>query len=409
MDRLPAMRTDIELLPARWEGRDVLLVKDPLGIAAQGTVLPAELAPCLALFDGSSSVEDLQLFMMRQAGGALVFRSDAEALAARLARAGLLETDEFRAARQRIVRAFAASPERPAALAGSAYPADPGELAAFLDGVLARAALGTPPAGGVRGLACPHIDLRVAREAYGAAYRTLGNAAPDAVFLLGTGHAVRAGRYCLCAKTFSTPLGRIPADAAGVARIEAAARGAVSPDDFPHRGEHSLEFQLLFLQRLFPMERIPILPVLCGPMEDLFETPGGPLGDAGIASFVEAGRAWLAEHGGRALVLGGVDLCHVGPKFGDARSARALEPDVRAHDRALLEALAAGDADALFAEVARVRNRYRVCGLSALWTLLALLPGVEGTVLDYGIWHEEPTRSAVSFASVAFAPRSPAE
>ncbi len=43
-----------------------------------------------------------------------------------------------------------------------------------------------------------------------------------------------------------------------------------------------------------------------------------------------------------------------------------------------------------------------MCGFSALWTLLALLPGAEGKVLDYRVWHEEGTRSAVSFASVTF-------
>ena len=51
---------------------------------------------------------------------------------------------------------------------------------------------------------------------------------------------------------------------------------------------------------------------------------------------------------------------------------------------------------------ARERNRYRICGFSSLWTLLAVVPGIRGTVLDYQVWHEEPTRSAVSFAAVTF-------
>ena len=47
--------------------------------------------------------------------------------------------------------------------------------------------------------------------------------------------------------------------------------------------------------------------------------------------------------------------------------------------------------------------------IGLLWTLLAVLPGIRGTVLDYDVWHEDPTRSAVSFAAVAFAFDSPAE
>ena len=52
--------------------------------------------------------------------------------------------------------------------------------------------------------------------------------------------------------------------------------------------------------------------------------------------------------------------------------------------------------------VAGEGNRYRICGFSALWTLLAVMPGLKGRVLDYQVWHEEATRSAVSFAAVAF-------
>jgi hypothetical protein len=46
-----------------------------------------------------------------------------------------------------------------------------------------------------------------------------------------------------------------------------------------------------------------------------------------------------------------------------------------------------------------------VCGFSSLACLLEILPGTHGQVLHYEVWHEEPTRSAVSFASVAMSGR----
>ncbi len=404
MDTLPALRTDIDLLTVRLEGRDVILVRDTLGIAAPNAALAAEVAHYLPLFNGFSTIGDLQSVMMRRHGGSLVFRSEVERIVEELSRVGVLQTESYRREKERIVRGFTESGVREALLAGTSYPADPGELSAMLDRILALPASSADPHSEAPcAIAAPHIDLRVSERTYAAAYRSIrGSAAPASILLLGTGHALGGIRYSISEKTFKTPLGGIPADREAAARIRQAAGGALAPDDFAHRNEHSLEFQLLFLQRLYPMETIPILPVLCGQMEDLFGAVPSPLEVPEIASFVEAVASWLSEAPGPKLVVAGVDLSHVGPKFGDPHAGRELEPAFRACDREILDALAAGDASALFLAGARTQNRYRICGFSALWTLLAALPGVRGTTLDYDVWHEEPTRSAVSFAAVAF-------
>jgi AmmeMemoRadiSam system protein B len=403
MDMLPALRTDIDLLPVRLEGRDAILIRDPLGIAAPNTALTAEVAPYLPLFNGSSTMGDLQIVMMRHQGGSLVFQSDAERIVLELSRLGILQTEEYRDAKRRIVREFSEMPERAAALAGTSYPDDPGALTVLLDRILS---LPESSSGGLSGdpcaLATPHIDLRVAERTYAAAYQSIRDLSPSAILLLGTGHSLGETRYCVSAKTFTTPLGRVPADRKATSRIRTAAGKALAPDDFAHRSEHSLEFQILFLQRIFPMEEVPILPVLCGQMDDLFGKVRSPLEEPGIASFIEAVSAWLSESPGKKLIVAGVDLCHVGPKFGDHQTGRSLETAFRAFDGEILDALTAGDASSFFQAGARARNRYRICGFSALWTLLAVLPGTFGKVLDYDVWHEEPTRSAVSFAAVSF-------
>jgi len=403
MSTLPALRTDIDLMPYRDGERNLILIRDPLGIAAPNAALSAEIAPYLPLFDGNSSIGDLQIAMMRHHGGSLVYRSDAERVIGELSRAGILQTEEYRGARRRIVLEFLEGHERAAALAGTAYPEDPGELAALLDRILSLHSPSFDPLAGTPcALAAPHIDLRAAERTYAAAFRSIRGLSPSAVLLLGTGHALGEIRYSVSSKTFVTPLGPVPADRDAAGRVREAAREAVSVDDFPHRNEHSIEFPLLFLQQIFPMERIPILPVLCGQMEDLFGRMRSPLENRGIAAFVEAVSDWLRAPPEGKLVVAGVDLSHVGPKFGDPRSGKALEPAVRAYDREMLDALAAGNAGSFFQAGARERNRYRICGFSALWTLLAVSPGLRGTVLDYDIRHEEPTRSAVSFAAVAF-------
>jgi AmmeMemoRadiSam system protein B len=405
MDTLPPLRADIDLIPANIGGRELIVVRDPLGIVRPDTALLPELVPYLPLFNGTLTIGDLRVVMMRRRGGTLVFLAEAEDLVKDLDQLGLLQTQAYREASEKIAREFAQKSSRPAALAGNAYPSDPGELAALLDRILALPG-SVPPTEDIPGtpcaLAAPHIDLRVAEKTYGVAYRSMRHVNPTAVLLLGTGHALAGNRYSVSAKTFETPLGRVLSDIEAAARLREAAPEALAADDFAHRSEHSLEFQLLFLQRIFPMEKVPILPVLCGPMEDLFARVGSPLEVPAIDAFVAALRDWLASPPVGKFVVAGIDLSHVGPKFGDPEPARALEPAFRAFDKELLDALTEGDSQKFFATGAKTGNRFRVCGFSALWTLLALVPGVRGTTLDYGVWHEEPTRSAVSFTATAF-------
>ena len=405
MDLLPPLRVDIDLIPANLGGRDLLVVRDPLGIVRPDTALLPEIVPYLPLFNGSLTAGDLQVAMMRHRGGSLVFRSEAEDLVKELDRLGLLQTQAYRQAREKVAREFAGSPFRPAALAGSAYPADARALAALMDRILDVSGPDPPPeevSGAPCALAAPHIDLRVAERTYGIAYRSIRQANPSAILLLGTGHALGGDRYSVSGKAFETPLGRVPTDLKACEMLRRAAPEALASDDFAHRSEHSLEFQLLFLQRIFPMAEVPILPVLCGPLEDLFGKAGSPTDVPAIGAFIAALKDWLSTPPGGKFVVAGVDLSHVGPKFGDPEPARALEPSFRAFDKELLAALSDGDAGRFYAVGANVGNRFRVCGFSALWTLLALLPGIRGTVLDYGVWHEEPTRSAVSFTATAF-------
>jgi AmmeMemoRadiSam system protein B len=405
MEYLPPLRQDIDIIPFRHEGRSLLLIRDSLGLISPGLALGAEVSPFLPFFDGMTTPEDFRLALVRQSGGNLVTTEEVLALAEKLDGLGLLQTKRYRREREKMVAQFAALRERPAALAGSAYSSQPEVLAEEIDGLL-KVDLDAECAGknSPCAVAAPHIDLKVSGKAYGRAYAPLAGAAPEAVLLLGTGHSLEH-LFSLTDKTFVTPLGKVAADAEAVARLRAAGGASVAPDDFAHRSEHSLEFQLLFLQRLFPMEEVPVIPLLCGSLEPFLLLGKKPGEDSSVASFVRQLGEWLADSRSRRIAVAGVDLSHVGPKFGDGDPARELEAHFRVSDGRVLDALEKGDADTLYETIAREGNQFNVCGFSALWTLLAALPGLKGKVLDYTVWHEEATRSAVSFAAVSFTRR----
>jgi hypothetical protein len=102
------------------------------------------------------------------------------------------------------------------------------------------------------------------------------------------------------------------------------------------------------------------------------------------------------------LIVAGVDFSHIGLKFGHSVAAGSLEDSASSHDRTLLERLEQADADGFWGEMLRVEDRFHVCGFPALACLLEILPPSTATILDYGIYRENATGSAVTFAAAAF-------
>ena len=161
--------------------------------------------------------------------------------------------------------------------------------------------------------------------------------------------------------------------------------------------------QVIFLQHVFAEKIPPLVPVLCGEAGSLLARASRPSGLPGVDGALELMREAV---GGAGLVVAGVDLVHVGPKFGDADPASSILPDALEHESALLDALESADAEAFWAEAAKVEDRYNVCGLSSLGVLLETLPdGSRGVLLGRDVMREHDTNSAVGFASMAvFAP-----
>ena len=155
---------------------------------------------------------------------------------------------------------------------------------------------------------------------------------------------------------------------------------------------------MLFLDHLTQGRPLTILPVLCSSFESWCEQ-GSPSQVSRIESFIAALRGAIAGAGRPVVVIGGVDLSHVGPRFGDAEAVGPpLAAAARAGDLASLDRVAAGDAEGFWAAVMADGNRRRVCGLSATYTVLRVLAPVRGCVVDYG-QGEDPGGGIVGFAA----------
>lgn len=398
---IPRLRLDLEIVPTSYRGEKALLVRDFLGLIQDPVILQGEVLSLLGLIDGKRTLRDIQVELVRQKKGVLVDFEFIEKFVQELDSAYLLQSHHYRQGKEKILSEYDRLKTREPSHAGVSYPAHPADLKLYLDSILkeaeGRREKSTPDH--ICGLVAPHIDLEVGKRVYGRAYWAIHGLNPRRIFLLGIGHSLDDGFYSLTEKDFETPLGRVRTDREAVRELKKAGGPAVSKYDISHRREHSLEFQLVFLQHLFGSS-FSIVPILCGSLTPELERVARPSQIAGVDSFLENLRSMWEKDQPHTLVVTGVDFSHIGPKFGHRERASSMLLEAKKHDLLLIEALCGGDIQAFWAESRKVKDRFNVCGFPALASLLEMLPDVRGCCLDYEFWNEEPTQSAVSFAAV---------
>ncbi|MCA9727489.1 MAG: AmmeMemoRadiSam system protein B [Candidatus Eisenbacteria bacterium] len=404
-ETIPRLRLDLDLVPSPDPEQPGYLIRDPKQYTDVILVLPPLLAAGLELFDGEHTVVDLQSHWARLTGQ-IVDSDVARSMIATLREHGFLQTEELQARVERRHREFAEAPVRAPAHAGSGYPEDEAELRSYLDESMQAASPGSDdgPSGVGLGLAAPHVSPHGGWDSYTAAYRDLDPAVGErTVILLGTSHYGEPDRFGLTRKPFGTPYGDVPTDGNLVDELQRAAGDAVVMEDYCHAIEHSIEFQVLFLRhRLGP--RLRIVPILCGAFLGVIAEGKAPESAPRVARFLAALQEFAARHRDELFWVLGVDLSHIGARYGDpepvvAERERMLE--VRARDLARLDSLCRGETDAFLEQVLPNRDDLRWCGLSPLYTFARALPDARGSVRRYQQWNIDP-ESVVSFAAVDF-------
>jgi AmmeMemoRadiSam system protein B len=381
-----------------------VLLRDPFRYAEDVVIVPPPLVPFLRFFDGGHDEGDLAVALHR-ATGELGAGAYARGFAESLQKSGFLEDEELDRRRAARHRAFAQAPRREASHAGTAYPEDRAELAAMLEECLRSPGPGeTAPPQGVFALAAPHVSLDGGARCYASAYHALpGDAAERTVVVLGTSHYGTPGRFGLTCKPYHTALGETTVDVTLVEGLAAQGGDAAVVEDYCHAVEHAIEFQVLFLQHLLG-PAVRVVPILCGPFADATTGPGRPEDDDGVARFLAALADLAASWGPRLLWVMGVDLAHVGRRYGDHEGARAGQGrlrDVEERDRRRLTAVVSGDVDGFWHQIQEGGDDLRWCGASALYTFLRATGAPPGRLLRYEQWNIDP-ESVVSFGALAF-------
>lgn len=401
---------NIDVFPAELEGQKVFCLRDPMNLAGKILFLPYPAFFIVRLFDGQHSILDIQAEFMRHFGR-LLYREDVERLAQQLDEHYFLESERFHERQKKLKEDFSKTAVRPMALAGESYEKDPKQLedviAAFYESPHGPGRSAFPFDEGKRliGAVAPHIDYRRGGYCYAHAHRAILERSKASVFIiLGTSHMAMKKPYALTSKNFETPWGPVETDRAFLELLQAHLSTDFYEDEWVHKGEHSIELQLVFQKGTWK-DRPPfkIVPILCGSFHEAIGKGQSPLEVPGIQEFIEALKKAIAQFRDRICLVASADLAHLGLRFGDPdpptpSSLRKLEEE----DRKLLERVEQIDAEGFYEILLREKDQRKVCGLSSIYTLLKVIEAQEGKLLKYEQSVDSQTQSVVTFASLAF-------
>jgi MEMO1 family protein len=399
----------VEAFPVEQNGQTLVCLRDSSGVAPNPIMLGMGAYFIITLFDGNNDLRDVQAAFMKRFGELLPLEQ-LTGLVEALDRAFFLDSPAFRERARSERAAFLALSERPATLAGLCYSHEPAALRAELGGFFdppegPGRALPRKPGALLKGLIAPHIDPRRGAAAYAHAYAELmAHDPPELVIILATSHhGAGPELFSATRKNYATPLGAVATDRDFVDSLAARFTGGdLLGDEILHRGEHSIEFQALFLAYALGVRGYQIVPILVSSFHEMVASGLTPCDDPRVRSFLDALNDLLGAEKRNVLVLAGVDFAHVGRKFGDSFAAdEGVARRVQREDLELIENIKRGDPDGFFADILRDRDARKICGLAPMYTQLELLKGRAGRLLKYGIAMEPQTESCVSFASLA--------
>ena len=401
-NQLPRLRA-IQSQPVLRAGRQGILLRDPLRLTDKIVIVPQQLAPMLALCDGTRDSSGLRASLIVRYG-VRVSLDIVDRILAALDEALLFDNDRYEQAREQAIAEFRQAPYRPPVLAGQSYPADAAELRRLLEGYLEQAADVIPAPASGRGLVSPHIDFARGGLVYAQVWKRASEMVrtADLAVILGTDHFGGSGQITLTRQNYATPFGTLPT-ATDVVDALGAAVGAekVFCEELHHRGEHSIELAAVWLHHVREGQPCQLVPVLLGSFSDFVSGEAEPSGDLAIGALLDVLQRQTA--GRTVIIVAAADLSHQGPAFGGRPLDFSGRARLQAIDDEIIARICAGDAEGFFHAIRRDGNRSNVCGLPPIYLALRMLEPVQGERVAYQRCPaDEKGTSLVSVAGVVF-------
>ena len=406
----------LQAVPFQEAGAQYLALIDPSGILPEPVILAPDAILILLLqtADGEKTVPELAE-IIREQTDFIVTPDKLRNVLVGLDKKGIMESTRIQELLNERMKAYRDQPTRKALLFQSQD-----KLAAiqFLRQEFARHTLmpDSPPAfldllgkGRLRALLTPHIDYRRGGSAYAWGYKALQQTSkPRTIIILGTLHVPSEEFFIATDKPFETALGTVQVDTELLREFEERFHGRLRHQEYLHAVETTIELQVTYLQHIYPDQDFRILPILVANCDFFLEEEGVyPDHDRDASTMIELLRETLANRPD-VVLIGGVDLSHVGPEFGDDfLVTQEIEEEVRAQDYEMLDEIAALNPKGFFDHFRATLNSRRVCSVAPIYTLLRAVEGkATPHILAYRQANSEKMDCMVSFCSAAFFEKS---
>lgn len=400
----PILR-NLQFSPIKEGEEQYIVLWDPSGLSKEKLVLPLNYFFIIQHFDGDHSLHEIGALYLKRFGEFLM-PGKVEQLVGDLEAKLFLEGDRTEGAKAQARHAYREAVVRPAGFAGKSYEADSGQLKKQIDGFFSsKEGPDFKPSANkgklIKGLVVPTYELRQAGPIYAWAYKELQEAQqPDVLVIIGTAHAGLEGLFALTDKDFETPLGIVPVDRAIMDRLKALVPEYFE-EDMAHLSEHSIEFQLPFVQtNTGASAAIPIVPILSSFSAMSLSDPSVR---ASVERLLTALREAISASGKTVCIIAAGELAHLGMRYGDSAPPtdfsfhRAMQYDLE-----MLKHVEDLKAEEFAGYIQKEKDQRRISGFSPIYCLLRLIEAEKGQVLRYDRGITDQYNSTVTYASMAF-------
>ncbi len=404
----PRLRKGIEVVYAETDENEELIgLKDNWGLTSKIIWLSPDIYYTLQYFDGMHSHMDIQQAYKRKFDEFL-FKKTLDDLIYVLDEHYFLDNSRSERQIQKLNKVYSLLPYRYPKHAGVCYSDDPQHLSKQIDQYgreipVNRTLVNSVFDLDIRAAIIPHIDIRLGGGVYANVYKILSQARPADVYIVfGVAHRGLQNLFTLSNKDFQTPFGIVKTDNEIIDSIRSDCGFDVFADEWSHGYEHSIEFQTIFLQH-YIHSKFKIVPVLTSFSHTVFQNQNS-LEYSSFCDFTRAIQRAVDKSGKRVCLIASVDFAHVGPAYGGPENMTSkFRVKVEQNDKLILDALSKRDIKFFHQLIAEYDNPYRICGYSALISLLFCLQGDEkGECLAYKGATMDDQVSLVTFAGMIY-------
>ncbi len=395
---IPGIRPDLNIIPIKDEGRDLLYFHDVMGYASPNFALDHQVETVLSLINDRTSIKEIA-----KLSNGNISADELLEFIQLLDQNRILNTKHFKLFSNKIEKQFESSRVRKPALSGRSYPNNAEQLKEYLASLFEG--YDQSPVTHAKALYAPHIDLSVGENQYVEAFSKLRNLKPKRVVILATSHysGYFPGIYdefpfIASDKDFLLPNRTFETDSDFINQLrENDSDTGLTMADRAHRIEHSIETHLLFASHIWEHD-FQIVPILVGSFDEILYHNSGDLA-AKIDRFTNKLKVLDSED---TFYLISGDLSHVGKKFGDQTNASLMKGEIQSIDNHFMNASVNMDSNQLLENLATHYDSSRICGFPPLYTFINSIDNLSGEQINYHWWDEVSTESAVSFGSILY-------